>query len=500
MELNRGDWVIMKRASVLTVASTAVFGLFMLNACGDDGNPSSNNNPSSEPVLESSSSDVLYSSEALSSSVPSPVSSAGPVASSSSAESRDPVPEVSSSSVESQEPVPVSSSSQEISSSSEAPAVANTFKEDFSDECPEVKVPSGTSNKLLPDPFKKIDGSKVSSQSDWKCRREEISTMFQETEFGVKPNHPEKVSGKYSAGTLTVSVTDKGKTVSFDVTIKGNGTADKPVPAIIGFGGGSLGSSYDGMGVATISFDPDKVAPEKNRGTGPFYDLYGSSHSAGALIAWAWGMSRVIDALEVTPEAGIDVHHMGVTGCSRWGKGALVAGAFDARFALVIPQESGSGGASNWRSVLKDSKAQPLSSACTEAAWFKSSFCNYKDNNTYNLPTDHHMLTGMVAPRGLLVLDNQGWDWLGENPSYHNAMSTKEIFVALGAEDAFTFSKMGDHMHCTLPNSQYDEVKDFVNKYLLEKPATTGKIDKGNYSVNFTKADWIDWETPTLAP
>ena len=106
------------------------------------------------------------------------------------------------------------------------------------------------------------------------------------------------------------------------------------------------------MGVATISFPNDTVAQQMNgssRGKGVFYDLYGSDHTAGAMIAWAWGVSRLIDALEQTPAAQIDPTRLGVTGCSRNGKGALIVGAFDDRIALTIPQESGSGGAASWR-------------------------------------------------------------------------------------------------------------------------------------------------------
>ena len=75
----------------------------------------------------------------------------------------------------------------------------------------------------------------------------------------------------------------------------------------------------------------------------------GSNHPTGALMAWAWGVSRLIDAIEKTPEVRIDAKHLAVTGCSRNGKGALAAGAFDERIALTIPQESGSGGAASWR-------------------------------------------------------------------------------------------------------------------------------------------------------
>lgn len=385
-----------------------------------------------------------------------------------------------------------------ISSSSEAvivpPTPGSDFKEHFRDECPVASIPKIGSNPKLPDPFTAFDGSKVTTKAQWKCRREEISALLEEVELGEKPRNPEKVEGSYSGGSLKVTVTDKGKTISFSVKISGAGTKDNPKPAIIGFSGGSL--DYSGLNIATISFNPDDVAPEATRGKGRFYDIYGSNHSAGAMIAWAWGVSRVIDALEKTPEAGIDVHHLGVTGCSRLGKGAAVAGAFDARIALVIPQESGSGGASNWRSAAKDSEAQPLSHACQEAAWFRSSLCNY-GNRINDLPTDHHYLTGMVAPRALLVLDNTGWVWLGEGASYANAMSTVEIFKALGAEKDFTYSKAANHMHCSFPPENKDELTAFVKKYLFDdKTQNTGKIEaKG---VSYNAADWVDWTTPTL--
>lgn len=386
-------------------------------------------------------------------------------------------------------------SSSSESSSSSVPPVGNDFVEDHRSECSIPAIPSGTNTKL-PNPFKMMDGTSVTTKTQWTCRREEMAAMFEATELGEKPRKPESVTGSYLNGTLTVTVTDKGKTVSFTASISGGGTASDPVPAVIGFGGGSLGTSYSGMGVATINFNQDAVAPETPRGSGPFYTLYGSNHTAGALIAWAWGVSRIIDALEVTPEAGIKVQKLAVNGCSRYGKGALVVGAFDQRIALVIPQESGSGGASNWRSVALDSKAQPLSHACQEAAWFKSTFCNY-GSSTNTLPTDHHMLTGMVAPRGLLVLDNVGWDWLGETPSYHNAMSTKEIFDALDATEDYTYSQIGDHMHCTLPQTQYHWVQSYVKKYLLDQTGEQAKIEtKAN--VTFTKSQWIDWTTPIL--
>ena len=409
----------------------------------------------------------------------------------------------------------VSSSSADkpaVSSSSEAPQpIANAFVEDHRSECQIGNIPSSVNNAKLPDPFMGLDGKRISSKADWKCRREEIGAMFEKLMFGTKPRNPEKVEGSYSGGTLTINVTDKGKSGKFSVKISNAGTKDKPKPALIGFGGGmmgggcgSLGKATDGLDIAMITFNPDDVAPES--GGGMFFNIYGgNTNNYGTIIAWAWGVSRIIDALEKTPEAGVDVKHLAMTGCSRWGKGTLAVGAFDERIALTIPQESGSGGASLWRVGAQVNKqkgkqfVQGLSSAGSEGKWMISSFKNY-DGKENTLPFDQHMLVSMVAPRALLILDNAGQEWLGEVPSNYCGQASKEVFDALGVSENYTYSQEGGHSHCALPNGQFDEVKDFMNKFLFGKDAKTGKIDysKNTQTISFKKSEWIDWETPNL--
>jgi hypothetical protein len=67
------------------------------------------------------------------------------------------------------------------------------------------------------------------------------------------------------------------------------------------------------------------------------------------MTAWAWAVSRMLDVMEKDTSGLFDMNHVAVSGCSRNGKGALVVGALDERIALVIPQESGSGGTASWR-------------------------------------------------------------------------------------------------------------------------------------------------------
>ena len=154
--------------------------------------------------------------------------------------------------------------------------------------------------------------------NDWALRRAEISALAQKYVYGEKPSAPESVTGSVGNGRITVTVKDKGKTISFDCTIQYPSKGKAPYPAMIGMGMNTLNTSViRDMGVALITLPVDEIAQQSGmhtRGKGKFYDLYGSGHSAGALMAWAWGASRLIDALEVTPSANIDAAKIAVTG------------------------------------------------------------------------------------------------------------------------------------------------------------------------------------------
>jgi hypothetical protein len=221
------------------------------------------------------------------------------------------------------------------------------------------------------------------------------------------------------------------------------------------------------------------------------------------LIAWAWGISRVIDALEITPAAKINTYSLGVTGCSRNGKGALVAGAFEPRIALTIPQESGSGGDSSWRisDSIGSSTTQTAGEIVQENVWFSTNFNPYV-NKVPVLPFDHHLLAGLVAPRALLSIENTDYAWLGPLSAYGDMSATKLIYQAIGKSDYFGFSQVGGHSHCAFPSSQQSDLDAYVNKFLLNKTTTTGIFrSTGGYDSQFKASQWIPWASniPTIS-
>jgi hypothetical protein len=359
------------------------------------------------------------------------------------------------------------------------------------------------SDPLLPDPFLSMSGSRIANLADWTCRRAEIKAQLENFELGAKPPKPVMVSGSVTTTTITVNAGDGTNSITFSASVSLPPTGSAPYPAIIGFIGGSLNATaVKNLGVAIINYSNDDLGVQTNassRGQGKFYTLYGASNNASSMIAWAWGVSRIMDVLSQSDNTVIDAKHVGVTGCSRDGKGALVAGAFDERIALTIPQESGSGGTATWRisdfQKSQGTNVQTLSEITGENDWFTAAFAQF-NNAATKLPFDHHMLMGMVAPRGLLAIDNTGIDWLTAPSSWGGEQAGRMIYQALGVPNNLGASQVSHGDHCTFQASQQPEVDAFIKTFLLGQGAATN-VNKTDGAA-FDQARWVDWTTPTL--
>lgn len=365
--------------------------------------------------------------------------------------------------------------------------------------CPVVSNPQLTNIPKLPDPFQPLSGPRITTKEQWNCRRNEILQLFEQLELGTKPGKPQSLTASRSGNNLNINVSDQGKSISFSVGLRipsGSG----PHPAIIAFGAASIPIPNN---VAVITFNNDNIGNQQNtqsRGRGLFYNIYGSGHSASAMTAWAWGVSRIIDAIEYLPSLGIDPKRVGVTGCSRNGKGAIVAGALDDRVALTIPQESGSGGSACWRlsdEMKRQGKnVQTAQQIITENVWFSKSFEQHV-NSVTRLPFDHHMLAGLVAPRGLYVAENTGMEWLGNMSTYGCMKAGQKIYEALGVKDHMGFSQIGGHNHCQFPGGQNAELTAFINRFLLNQSANTN-VFRTDGNLGFNENEWCPWSVPQL--
>jgi hypothetical protein len=346
----------------------------------------------------------------------------------------------------------------------------------------------------LTDPFAWSDGSGRSEKfEDWAHRRAEIGEEIQHYEIGPNPGRPDTISANFSGDTLTVTITVKGKQLILSSPIilpEGEG----PFPAIIGIGrpSGSLPPDiFSSRNIAQITFNFQQVmAWEQKRGNEPINRLYPELAYMGAYGAWSWGISRLIDGLElVADKLPVDLKHLAVTGCSFAGKMALYAGAFDERIALTIAQESGGGGAAAWRVSETLGKVETLGR--TSHVWFMEELFRFAQN-VEKLPFDHHELMAMIAPRALLCLGNPDYEWLADESGFVSCKAAKRVWDTFGISDRFGYSIVAGHPHCQLPDCQRHEVEAFVEKFLLGNTAVDTNIETHPYTgVDFSR--WTVW-------
>ncbi|MFN8416335.1 MAG: sugar-binding protein [Cytophagaceae bacterium] len=358
------------------------------------------------------------------------------------------------------------------------------------------------SYSLLPDPFAWSNGSgRVNCFSDWKCRRNEIKQEIERYEIGVKPPKPSNVTATYSGGVLTVNVTENGNTLTLTsrVTMP---TGTGPFPVVIGMNAptGQLPANLFN-GVIQIPFNHDQVAKytQGDRDPSyPFFKLYPNLVNNGYYSAWAWGVSRLIDGIEIVrTQLNADTKRIAVTGCSYAGKMALFAGAFDERVALTIAQESGGGGVNSWRVSETIGNVEKIDN--TNYAWFMQSMKTNFQGQVGKLPHDHHELMAMIAPRALLVLGNPPFEWLGDESGYVSCRAAQEVWKTMGVSDRFGFSFRGGHNHCSLPTESNPEVTAFVDKFLRNSTTANTNIQVHSFnSTDYTR--WKDaWDNYTFS-
>ena len=229
----------------------------------------------------------------------------------------------------------------------------------------------------------------------------------------------------------------------------------------------------------------------QKRGEEPLNRLYPDNLEMGNYAGWPWGVSRLIDGLEIVgEESRIDLKHLAISGCSFAGKMALWSGAFDERIALTIAQEPGGGGAAAWRVSETLGHVETLGN--TNFAWFKESMRQYSNENVNRLPMDHHELCALVAPRALLVFGNPDYEWLADEAGYVSCVAARKVWEKFGIEDRMGYSFIDGHMHCMLPQSQWPELEAFVDKFLLGKDVPTDvQVAPMFEDVDLDK--WINW-------
>jgi hypothetical protein len=305
--------------------------------------------------------------------------------------------------------------------------------------------------KDLPDPFQFKDGARVKTPQDWPRRRAELIELILGYEYGRLPSatttvNPEEVlpARKNDATgaterSLVLTMGPDAKVSThlfltippgagpFPVIVKGDLTWGRVKPEIV--------AEIIKHGYILAEFDRTEIAPDKKDAAGGIRPLYPDA-DWGTLAAWAWGFHRVVDYL--VTRADVDAGKVVVTGHSRGGKAALLAGALDERVALTVPNGSGCGGCGCYR--VQPPKTEDIAAITSHFPyWFGPrvpEFVGHVDQ----LPFDQHEVRALVAPRALLTTDGLGDIWANGPGTQASYQAAKEVYKFLGAPD-----KIGIH-------------------------------------------------------
>jgi hypothetical protein len=334
----------------------------------------------------------------------------------------------------------------------------------------------------LPDPLAlKNDGKVTTPEMWWNQRRPEIVEDFDREICGRQPANTPQVHWRVISKTLETNGTvpvvvqkligqvdnsrDTNISVNIQLTLGTPANATAPVPVILqlsfnfaglkpfhgthGFQNPALNNEptwqrqvlAKGWGYAMLA--PTSVQADNGAGlTSGIIGLMNRGQPRqpddwGALRAWAWGASRVLDYFETDP--AVDARRVGIEGHSRYGKAALVAMAYDPRFAIAYISSSGEGGAKLYRRNWGETVENVAGSG--EYHWMAGNFLKYAGPLNWNeLPVDAHELIALCAPRPVFIGGGatQGDGWADARGMFMAAAAAGPVYTLLGKKDLGT--------------------------------------------------------------
>ncbi len=310
----------------------------------------------------------------------------------------------------------------------------------------------------VPNPLADANGKVVTTPDAWKTNvRGQTLQFFREQVYGVRPvgkpagyqakvlrEDPLALGGLATLKEIEITFTGPNGSGKIHPVLLIPNSAKVPVPTFLLFGfvnpdplaeanvrGGWPVKEILARGYATVAFEVSEVDPDRADGFGDgIRAIFGKQPAAadawGALSAWGWGASRIMDYLTTDP--AVDAQRVAVIGHSRCGKAALWCAAEDERFSYVISNNSGCSGAAMARSKQGERVANITSHF---PYWFCQNYQQYS-NHEERLPIDQHQLLGLIAPRLLYVASATQDDWADGKSEFESCVRAGPVFALFG--------------------------------------------------------------------
>ena len=295
----------------------------------------------------------------------------------------------------------------------------------------------------LPELMVSQGGTHIFDPAEWRRHRVELLELLQQFEYGHIPAAPESVTArrlctielpesKEVAGEhLCLTIHPLG--LSFNIRLYLPMGKSGPFPVIIDgddcwrYLSNEFILTAIRRGYALVLFNRTEVVPDHpgSRDFGLYQAIPAGDY--GALTAWAWAYQRVVDYLLTRPE--IDPQRIGISGHSRGGKTALLAGATDERIAFTHANCSGLCGAATLRDP--DEGGETLASITDKFAyWFTPRLQEFVGRED-ELPIDQHMLIASIAPRALLITEARDDIWASPRATRRTFAAAREAYHLL---------------------------------------------------------------------
>jgi lysophospholipase L1-like esterase len=338
--------------------------------------------------------------------------------------------------------------------------------------------------QTMPEVLTMKDGTKVTRPEQWPARRAEIEEDFAREIYGRIPANVPKITWEMTStsdgvhgGFPTVTKTLVGRvdnsgytniavSVQASFTVPAHTTNRVPIMIEFGFGPGGFGGGREplwhtiaitnGWGFGTIV--PTSIQPDNNRLTTGLIGLVNQGQPRkpddwGALRAWQWGVSRLIDYFETNRNSQVDATKVGIAGLSRYGKAAIVSQAFDARIAVGLIGSSGQGGTKLHRHIFGEAVENLTGGGYY---WMAGNYLKYGADEprktAADLPVDSHQLIAMCAPRPCFisygVVAKGDAKWVDARGSFMAGILAGPVYRLLGKMD---FGTAGDYLTDPMP-------------------------------------------------